>query len=91
RNSGEPKRIQSADTRGLHPRTFTLDSSASVLVAANQMSLAVREADRVRTVPASLTVFRIATDGTLSYVRKYDVETDAGRSLGGGPAVVEGC
>ena len=34
----------------------------------------VRDATGTRTVPASLALFRIADDGKLDFVRKYDVE-----------------
>ena len=32
------------------------------------------EGAQVRTVPACLSVFRIGPDGTLDFVRKYDVD-----------------
>ena len=38
------------------------------------MALPIREGATVRTVPASLALFRIADDGKLDFVRKYDVE-----------------
>jgi 6-phosphogluconolactonase len=72
--SGEPKLIQHADTHGLAPRTFALDPSGRMLVAANHVGLDVREGASARHVPASLAVFRVADDGTLDYVRKYDVD-----------------
>jgi hypothetical protein len=49
------------------------------MVAASIKPLAVREGEEVRTVPAALTVFRVAADGTLEFVRKYDVDA-AGRT-----------
>jgi 6-phosphogluconolactonase len=76
--TGEPVRIQNADSGGMHARTFTLDAVSSLLVAANQN--AVTKPDGTR-VPASLAVFRIAEDGTLSFLRKYDVEAGQGHSL----------
>ena len=72
--TGEPKLIQSADTRGFHARTFHIDPSGRMLVAANIMPLLVRDDATVRRVPASLSVFRIGGDGKLDYVRKYDVD-----------------
>jgi hypothetical protein len=72
--TGEPRLIQSADTRGIHARTFHIDPSGRMLVAANIMPLLVRDDATVRTVPASLSVFRIGSDGKLDYVRKYDVD-----------------
>ena len=73
-NTGEPTLIQNADTRGIHARTFALDPSGRILVAANMMQLSVREAKGVSTVPASLGVFRVRGDGKLDFVRKYGVD-----------------
>ena len=81
--TGEPTLIQTADTRGFHPRTFAIDSSGRVLVVGNLTALAVRDEHGVRAVPAGLSVFTIGNDGKLSFARKYDIEADqaAGRSL----------
>jgi 6-phosphogluconolactonase len=73
--TGEPTLMQSVETRGFHVRTFALDPSGRVLVAASLMPLRVREATRVVTVPAGLSVFCVGADGRLDFVRKYDVET----------------
>jgi len=82
-NSGEPTLIQTIDTRGYHPRTFALDASGRILVVGNQSPISVRDSSGTREVPASLAVFRIGTDGKLTFARKYDVNTDpsAGRLL----------
>ena len=72
-DTGEPVLIQNADTRGIHTRTFSLDPSGRILVAANMMELPVRGAKGLSTVPASLAVFRVGSDGKLDFVRKYDV------------------
>jgi 6-phosphogluconolactonase (cycloisomerase 2 family) len=72
--TGEPTRIQNADTRGIHARTFHIDPSGRMLVAANIMPLAVRDGTTVTTAPATLSVFRIGGDGKLDYVRKYDID-----------------
>jgi 6-phosphogluconolactonase len=77
-NTGEPTLIQNADTRGIHARTFALDPSGRILVAANMMQLPVREAKGVSAVPASLAVFRVRDDGKLDFVRKYDVDVGTG-------------
>lgn len=76
--TGEPARIQNIDSGGMHARTFTLDPVAALLVAANQS--AVTKSDGTR-VSASLAVFRIADNGKLDFLRKYDVETGQGGSL----------
>jgi 6-phosphogluconolactonase len=71
--TGEPTRIQNMDTHGIHVRTFALDPSGRILIAGNMMELAVREKDGVKTVPASLALFRVHADGKLEFVRKYDL------------------
>jgi 6-phosphogluconolactonase (cycloisomerase 2 family) len=76
--TGEPVRIQNVDSGGMHARTFTLDSASALLVAANQNT--VTRADGTR-VPASLAVFRIADNGKLGLLRKYDVNSGQGASL----------
>ena len=72
--SGEPQPIQHIDTRGIHCRTFHIDPSGRLLVAAHIMPLVVRDGAELRTVQASLALFRIGDDGRLDYMRKYDVE-----------------
>ncbi len=72
--SGEPALIQHADTRGIHPRTFHIDPSGRLLVVGHIMGLKIRDGDAVRDVPARLSVFRIAADGRLDFVRAYDVD-----------------
>jgi 6-phosphogluconolactonase len=66
--------LQHTDTRGIHCRTFYIDPSGRLLVAAHIMPLPVRDGAGVRIVPASLAVFRIHDDGRLDFVRKYDVD-----------------
>jgi 6-phosphogluconolactonase len=72
--TGEPSLIQHVNTRGIHCRTFHIDPSGRLLVAAHIMPLLVRGGDALRTVPASLAVFRIDGEGRLGFVRKYDVD-----------------
>jgi 6-phosphogluconolactonase (cycloisomerase 2 family) len=69
-HTGEPTLIQNMDTRGIHPRTFALDPTNSILVAANTNSLPTQEGT---IIPASLAVYRINPDGRLEFARKYDV------------------
>jgi 6-phosphogluconolactonase len=81
--TGEPTLIQTMDTRGYHPRTFALDETGRLLVVGNQSPLAVLDGSSTRLVPASLAIFRIGSDGKLTFARKYDIDTDpsAGRLL----------
>jgi len=76
--TGEPTLIQTADTRGAEPRTFALDPSARILVAANQTAIFTGSGANAKRIPASLALFRIRNDGKLDFVRKYDVDTSTG-------------
>ena len=72
--TGEPSLLQRIDTRGIHCRTFHIDPSGRLLVAAHIMPLPVKDGATLRIVPPSLAVFRIDGDGRLDFVRKYDVD-----------------
>jgi 6-phosphogluconolactonase len=80
-DTGEPTLVQNIDTRGMQPRTFALDPSGRILVAANQAPLQVRDGANVRTVPASLAVYRVGGDGKLDFARKYDVEAGGSKTI----------
>jgi 6-phosphogluconolactonase len=73
-STGEPTLVQSIDGRGITLRTFALDPSARMLVAASQIALPVRDGGAVKMLPAGLSVFRIGADGKLDFARKYDVD-----------------
>jgi 6-phosphogluconolactonase (cycloisomerase 2 family) len=70
-NSGEPKPLQHIDGHGVQLRTFGIDASGHLLVAASIMPMLPSDGT---TVPAGMTVFRIGDDGRLALARKYDVE-----------------
>ena len=72
--TGEPRHIQHVDARGIHCRTFHIDPSGRLLVAAHIMGLPVWEGGAIRTVPACLSLFTIGSDGRLDFVRRYDVD-----------------
>ena len=76
--TGEPTLLQNAGTRGAEPRTFALDPSARILVAANQTAIFAGSGPNAKMIPASLAVFRVRNDGKLDFVRKYDVDTSGG-------------
>ena len=78
--TGEPSPIQHVDTHGIHCRTFHIDPSGQVLVAAHIMGLPVKAGATIREVPASLAMFRIGGDGKLDFIRKYDVDV-GGRQM----------
>jgi hypothetical protein len=57
--TGEPTAIQHADIRAVHPRMFSPDPGAKVLVAGSLAPTAVRDGGKGVDVPAGLTVFRV--------------------------------
>jgi 6-phosphogluconolactonase len=75
RATGEPRLAQTIESRGFHPRTFALDPSGRMLVAANLTARPVREGDSARVHPATLACYRISNDGRLTFARAYDIET----------------
>jgi 6-phosphogluconolactonase len=79
--TGEPALMQSIDTHGFTPRTFSLDPSGGILAVANQSPLATRDGTAAKTVPASIALFRVGAGGKLEFARKYDVETSPDRQL----------
>ena len=73
--TGKPTLIQHSEARAIHLRTFSIDSSGRLLVAASIVPMAVRDGNTVTTLAAGLSVYRLGSDGTLDFVRKYDVDT----------------
>jgi len=80
-NSGEPKPIQHIDGRGVQLRTFGIDASGRLLVAASIMPMLRSDGT---SVPAGMTVFRIGADGVLAFARKYNVEVGTSQQFWGG-------
>jgi 6-phosphogluconolactonase (cycloisomerase 2 family) len=74
-SSGEPVPIQHIETGAIHCRCFHIDPSGRMLVAAHNVPMQVRDGAGVKTLPACLSIFRIADDGRLTFVRKLDVDT----------------
>jgi len=72
---GEPKLIQNIDAHTNHLRTFGIDPSGRMLVAASIQPIAMREGDGIGTLTAGRIVYRIGDDGKLTFVRKYEVDT----------------
>lgn len=73
--SGEPTLIQNADGHAVELRTFGIEPSGRMLVAATIKPVPVRDAGNIKTVPAKLCVFHIGSDGRLALKRQYDVDT----------------
>ncbi len=76
--TGEPKLIQHIDTQSFHVRTFSIDPSGRLLIAASISDMWVKDKDQIRHTPAALSVFRISAEGRLSFLRKYDVPLEGG-------------
>ncbi len=76
--SGEPTRIQNADSHGFELRTFAITPDGKLLIAASQTPMLVRDGVNSHPVSAGLSLYRIGTDGRLSFLRKHDVDTSAG-------------
>ena len=79
--TGEPTLVQNIDTHGMIPRTFALDPSARILVAANQNSRLVRDGNNVTKVPESLALYKVRPDGKLDFVRNYPLDDVQGGNL----------
>lgn len=75
-SSGEPRPIQHVDTAGLHCRTFQIDPTGSLLIAANMTDLPSGGSSSRQPVPAGLSIFQIARDGLLTLVRRHPVEVE---------------
>jgi 6-phosphogluconolactonase len=84
KRTGEPRLIQNIDGLGIHLRTFGIDPSGRLLVAASIMPLPIRAGDCIGVLTAGITLFRIGDDGRLTFVRKYDVDTRKGQQFWSG-------
>lgn len=74
--SGEPNLIQNAEAHTNHLRTFAIDPSERLLIAAGIQPIGLREGG---SLPAALVLYRIGDDGKLPFARKYEVDT--GKSM----------
>lgn len=79
--TGEPRHIQSIDAQGFENRTFAIDASGTLLIAASQTSLALQGGSMVR---AGLAFFRIGADGRLRFLRRQEVDVSKGMQLWSG-------
>lgn len=71
--SGKPDMIQAIDTHGFHPRTFSIDPTGKMLVVANLLAVAQRDGS---TRPATLSAYRIGSNGKLDDVHTTAIETN---------------
>lgn len=71
--SGEPRPVDHYSTRGIEPRTFTIEPSGRFLIVANQSSRNVLDANgALRAVPRSVVVFAVGEDGRLQFRHEYE-------------------
>jgi 6-phosphogluconolactonase len=82
--TGEPTLIQRAWTDDYELRTFAMDPSGQVLIAASTTSMQVLQEDVLSLIGAGLSVYRADADGKLTYARKYDVDTRQGTQFWSG-------
>ncbi|HXJ01550.1 MAG TPA: beta-propeller fold lactonase family protein [Micropepsaceae bacterium] len=82
--TGEPTLIQNIDGHGIQLRTFGIDPTGRLLIAASIQPMLIRNGDKMENLSAGLTVYRIGTDGKLSFVRKYDIDTAKGTQFWSG-------
>lgn len=72
--TGEPTLIQNADGHANYLRTFAIDPTGRILIAASVWAMPMREGKDVTTLPAGIVMYRIGGDGKLAFVRKYEIE-----------------
>jgi 6-phosphogluconolactonase len=81
----EPMLIQNADGKAYELRTFGIDPSGRLLIATSIKSAPVRqEGGAINTVPARISIYRVAADGKLEMARQYDVDTGRGQQFWSG-------
>jgi 6-phosphogluconolactonase len=72
--TGEPTLIQNAEAHANYLRTFGIDPEGKIVVAAAVWPMPMREGKDVTTLPAAIVIYRIGSDGKLSFVRKHDID-----------------
>jgi hypothetical protein len=75
--TGEPTLIQNADAHANYLRTFGIEPTGKLLVAASVWPMPMREGKEVTTLPAAIVLYRIGNDGKLSFARKYNIDASA--------------
>ena len=83
-NSAEPTLQETAEGHGIQLRTFALDPTARLLVAASIQPLLLRKNEGTELLPAGLSVYRIGDNGKLTFVRKYDIDAAKGTQFWSG-------
>jgi 6-phosphogluconolactonase len=88
--TGEPSPMQHIDVGGNHPRTFSIDPTGRLLIAADAMAMAVQEGQAIRTIPGGLTLFHIAPDGRLGRAGRIELDLGGEQQLWSGMVALHG-
>ena len=79
--TGEPTLAGQYNTEGQHPRTFFINGSGKMLVAANvRVGPALVDGKPVAKAPVCLTTFLVAPDGALKLANRYEIATPNGEN-----------
>jgi 6-phosphogluconolactonase len=73
--TGVPTLVNVTDSHGFVPRTFALDPAGRYLIAANQKQVNTLVGAVVTPVFPNLSVFSVAADGKLTFVKSSDLTT----------------
>jgi 6-phosphogluconolactonase len=74
KTSGKPTLIQHIDTGGIEPRSFDLDATGTLLAVGNQTAFHGEAGGKETSLPASVALFGIESDGTLRRESVHPVE-----------------
>ena len=77
--TGEPTLIQNADAHANYLRTFGIDPSGKILIAASVWPMPMREGKDITTLPAAIVLYRVGGDGKLAFARKYDIDASTSK------------
>lgn len=75
--TGAPTLVQHIDTRGIHPRTISLDPSGQVLMVGNAAPTRFETAEGIVNMPASLVFYRVEPNGTLTFAHQHGIDVGA--------------
>src|SRR6201999_3092418 len=76
--TGGPTLIQRAWTDSYELRTFSMDPSGKVLIAASTTPMPVMDQGMLSQVSAGLSIYKVGADGKLASAGKVDVDTSTG-------------
>lgn len=88
--TGEPSPVQHIDVGGHHPRTFSIDPTGRLLIAADATAMTMLEGQAFRAIAGGLTLFHIAPDGRLSRAGRIDRDLGGEQQLWSGMVALRG-